>query len=89
MSGHVSSGISFAEDDSTASRLQNIIMADRVRMPTSYRSEHGKGKYKLEASIAGMARRTCGIILLLVTVFLWTGSNFLASVRISSTLLEQ
>lgn len=31
--------------------------------------------------IAGIARRTLGIILLLVTVFLWTLSNFLASVR--------
>lgn len=30
--------------------------------------------------IGGVARRTLGIILLLTTVFLWTVSNFLASV---------
>lgn len=30
--------------------------------------------------LMGVARRTLGIILLLVTVFLWTASNFLASV---------
>ena len=29
----------------------------------------------------GLARHTAGIILLLVTVLLWTASNFLASVR--------
>lgn len=31
-------------------------------------------------TIGGVARRTLGIILLLTTVFLWTVSNFLASV---------
>jgi hypothetical protein len=30
--------------------------------------------------VARVARRTLGILLLLVTVVLWTGSNFLASV---------
>ncbi len=30
---------------------------------------------------AWVARRTLGIMLLMVTVFLWTVSNFLASVR--------
>lgn len=32
--------------------------------------------------LMGVARRTLGIILLLVTVFLWTASNFLASVSL-------
>jgi len=31
-------------------------------------------------TVGGVARRTLGIILLLTTVFLWTVSNFLASV---------
>jgi solute carrier family 35 protein F5 len=31
--------------------------------------------------LMGVARRTLGIVLLLVTVLLWTISNFLASVR--------
>jgi solute carrier family 35, member F5 len=41
----------------------------------------GKGGGGLLASLGlgGFARRTLGIILLLVTVFLWTASNFLAS----------
>jgi hypothetical protein len=30
--------------------------------------------------IGGIARRTVGIFLLLIVVFLWTASNFLASV---------
>ena len=34
------------------------------------------------AKAQGVARRTLGIVLLLVTVFLWTASNFLASVSI-------
>jgi solute carrier family 35 protein F5 len=33
--------------------------------------------------LLGVARRTLGITLLLVTVFLWTVSNFLASVSFS------
>jgi solute carrier family 35 protein F5 len=34
--------------------------------------------------LAGIARRTLGISFLLLTVFLWTLSNFLASVRSTS-----
>jgi hypothetical protein len=85
MSGQESSRVPQAGNDFTAFHIQdNIALSGNVHMSTSsYRSEHGKGKSKPEASIAGMARRTCGIILLLVTVFLWTGSNFLASVRMS------
>jgi hypothetical protein len=45
-----------------------------------------RGKFQgLRAGLGlgGVARRTLGIFLLLVTVVLWTGSNFLASVSIS------
>ena len=38
--------------------------------------------------IAGLARHTLGIILILVTVVLWTVSNFLASVSKAGTLFE-
>jgi len=37
--------------------------------------------------VLGVARRTLGIALLLLVVFLWTASNFLGSVR--STLLQR
>lgn len=37
--------------------------------------------FRQSMGLAGMARRTLGICLLLVTVFLWTLTNFLASVR--------
>jgi hypothetical protein len=36
--------------------------------------------FRARIGLKGIARRTLGILLLLVTVFLWTGSNFLASV---------
>jgi solute carrier family 35 protein F5 len=39
-----------------------------------------KTSWRGKFGLLGMARRTLGIILLLLTVFLWTVSNFLASV---------
>lgn len=36
--------------------------------------------FRASIGLAGMARRTLGISMLMVTVFLWTASNFLASV---------
>ncbi|UNI18703.1 hypothetical protein JDV02_004958 [Purpureocillium takamizusanense] len=45
-----------------------------VRVPTAE-----KGGFRASIGLAGIARRTLGICLLLVTVFLWTLSNFLAS----------
>lgn len=47
--------------------------------PESY-SLPEKGGLQARMCLAGVARRTLGISLLLVTVFLWTASNFLASV---------
>lgn len=40
--------------------------------------------WKARLGLGGVARRTLGFGLLMVTVFLWTLSNFLASVRIAS-----
>lgn len=37
-------------------------------------------EFRAAIGLPNLGRRTLGIILLLVTVFLWTGSNFLASV---------
>lgn len=42
----------------------------------------GKGGFRATLGLGGVARRTLGILLLLVTVFLWTASNFLASVSV-------
>lgn len=38
-----------------------------------------------QTGVAGLARHTLGLILLLCVVFLWTTSNFLGSVRVFST----
>jgi solute carrier family 35 protein F5 len=45
--------------------------------------------FKASVGLENVARRTLGIFLLLVTVFLWTASNFLASVCWSALSSEQ
>lgn len=40
-----------------------------------------------KAGVMGIARHTLGIICLLITVFLWTLSNFLASVSLTDEML--
>jgi len=55
---------------------------ERVSM-TSSRSKSSMKGFKVGLGLQNVARRTLGIFLLLVTVFLWTASNFLASVRCS------
>lgn len=40
--------------------------------------------FRAGVGLENIARRTLGIILLLVTVFLWTASNFLASVSVNN-----
>jgi hypothetical protein len=60
----------------------------RILHPSSSRSRMSISKGKEEKrTLGGLARRTLGIILLLSTVFLWTVSNFLASVRSNSPSL--
>ena len=49
---------------------------------TSCPPSKGVRGFRAGIGLRNVARRTLGIILLLVTVVLWTGSNFLASVRI-------
>jgi solute carrier family 35 protein F5 len=51
------------------------------RSASTVRSNMKAGDFRSGLGLGGVARRTLGILLLLVTVFLWTGSNFLASVR--------
>jgi hypothetical protein len=50
------------------------------RSESSSRRPQISKRFAAGLGLPGMARRTLGILLLLVTVFLWTGSNFLASV---------
>jgi len=56
---------------------------ERLSM-SSFRSQatFKSGGFKASIGLANVARRTLGIFLLLVTVFLWTTSNFLASVSL-------
>lgn len=49
------------------------------RSMSSVRSSKIRG-FRATVGLQKVARRTLGIFLLLVTVFLWTASNFLASV---------
>lgn len=44
----------------------------------------GSSGVRAKLGLGGVARRTLGIALLLIVVFLWTLSNFLASVSTSS-----
>jgi solute carrier family 35, member F5 len=61
-------------------------IASVARSNRSNRSTHSKSGrgWRTKMGLGGVARRTLGIMLLLVTVFLWTASNFLASVSAPS-----
>jgi hypothetical protein len=48
--------------------------------PRSTTSTKGSSSLRARLGLLGVARRTLGILLLLFTVFMWTLSNFLASV---------
>lgn len=52
---------------------------DRPSMSSSRSALKPRG-FRAGVGLQNVARRTLGIFLLLVTVFLWTSSNFLASV---------
>jgi hypothetical protein len=52
------------------------------RSSSSSRAIGKQQRFRAGLGVRGVARRTLGIFLLLVTVVLWTGSNFLASVSV-------
>src|SRR5690349_9209329 len=66
---------------------RRVDMGGSVTSSVSLRSAGTAGSkgssLRARMGLMGVARRTLGIILLLVTVFLWTASNFLASVSLS------
>ena len=41
--------------------------------------------FRASIGLAGVGRRSLGIAMLMITVFLWTASNFFASVRVLSS----
>lgn len=55
--------------------------ASQTRRSASISRSSFKSKgFRAGVGLEFVARRTLGIVLLLITVILWTGSNFLASV---------
>jgi solute carrier family 35 protein F5 len=52
---------------------------DQISMTSSQDLKHGVG-FKKGLGLEKVARRSLGLIMLTITVFLWTSSNFLASV---------
>lgn len=64
---------------STSAYLSSSIGSLRSDAAASTTSKSGIHALTAKLGLAGVARRTLGITLLLVTVFLWTLSNFLAS----------
>ncbi len=65
---------------STARMLEpsSLLSSSSLSSPPSARG--AAAGFRARIGLAGVARRTLGISLLMVTVFLWTASNFLASV---------
>ncbi|KAL8358192.1 hypothetical protein RB598_002795 [Gaeumannomyces tritici] len=73
-----------AEEQHSVPRLQprrsiSSAMLMQDSMMSSLSAATGRSGLREKLGVAGFARRTLGIILLIITVFLWTLSNFLAS----------
>jgi solute carrier family 35 protein F5 len=72
--------------DSSQYMRENDFLESPIRSPASVVSMWSEGKRKMNRKL----RHAIGIVLLLATVFLWTTSNFLASVsRPCLKLLER
>jgi hypothetical protein len=72
---------SMAEDFTIADEVMSVADTQHTRRSgSSCRPSKGVRGFRAGVGLGNVARRTLGIILLLVTVVLWTGSNFLASV---------
>ena len=61
----------------------NDFLESPIRSPASVVSVWSEGK---NPRVNGKLRHAVGIALLLATVFLWTASNFLASVRFPASI---
>ncbi len=63
----------------SSERMDRQAQPDRYSISSSLTEMKPVG-FRANVGLENIARRTLGIFLLLVTVFLWTASNFLASV---------
>ena len=64
---------------SSEHRDRGSMASHRASMASSRSALQPRG-FRAGVGMQNLSRRLLGLILLLVTVFLWTGSNFLASV---------
>lgn len=72
---------SMVEDFTVADEAMPVADTHHTRRSgSSCRPSRSVRGFRAGVGLENVARRTLGIILLLVTVVLWTGSNFLASV---------
>lgn len=77
----IAESFDLVDDRLSVHRHERISMSSSLSR--SLKPKSGGGGFKKSVGLENVARRTLGIILLLATVFLWTSSNFLASVSCS------
>ena len=74
--------------DSTSSQLSGPPLELQTTRSSMRSVVSSKGLGNQNPRLAGLARHTLGLMLLLVVVFLWTGSNFMGSVSIACSFLS-
>lgn len=79
----IAESFDLADDTLSVHRNERLSMSSSLSRSRSLKPKRGGGGFKKSVGLENVARRTLGIILLLATVFLWTSSNFLASVSCS------
>lgn len=73
-------------DTYEAEHFSNRASEDHLQHSVPEESNPKASGFRESTGLQNVARRTLGIILLLITVILWTVSNFLASVSASARL---
>jgi len=77
-------GTNTADTTLTTSPHNYIVPKDADGLESDPTDDNDSRRRQLQLGAAGMARRTLGLTLLMVVVFLWTMSSFLASVSIGA-----
>ncbi|KAL2266372.1 hypothetical protein VTJ83DRAFT_5724 [Remersonia thermophila] len=67
------------DSEPSLSRTPSAALTSESRISGAASSSRGSQNLREQLGLGGVARRTLGIVLLLIVVFLWTLSNFLAS----------
>lgn len=75
-------------DPSAASRAPSSAAFQSQTEPQNEALQGDRSLPSPRSHFAGVGRHTLGIILLLITVFLWTASSFLASVSIAKAIAD-